>query len=234
MIKQKRLFLRCIIMIITTVVLGLCAYQIIFQLGLTNGEYYNKEPFGKYDKLILSQYASLNNDEYGSLDYKLPEQYYYFGRPDIYVSVDEWENGQPILDDRLVSKGFFSYNNQNFYFYYSIFQADKNIEANKRGDNFEYIWKDIYDADRNEISFNLYDNPEGLFIIENYLYYSHGKNFYNYRIFAPLFQIYEDTSFAYLNLKKYKFAKLDLDSGQSIEISRKVYEEKYYNVKEGS
>ncbi len=230
MTKIKKIRDFAIIFLIALIIYGIVIF--IFSIFGIDVKPFGKEDMGKYDKLILSQYSYLNKED--AWIYILPEKYYFFGRPDFYISIDEWENGQPVLDDRLVSKGFFSYNNKDYYFYYSDFQMDKNCKFTKRGGFFEYIWQDIYNADTDEIAYTLYDNPEGLFITDEYLYFTYGKNFYNYSLFEPYYIFNGDGLFQYYNFKKYKFAKLDLDSGKITEISKKEYEEKYYYVKERS
>ena len=207
------------------IVLGLLSYHVLFQLGLIGNNYFGKEPIGKYDNNILSQYSSLNDDIYGAWIYKLPEQYHFFGR----VDYGSWINGKiPISDDRLVSRGYFSYDEQRYYFYYSFYQVNQDAKIGKRAGSFEYTWSDVYNSDTDEIAFCLLENPEGIVLKDNYLYYAYGKNYYNKMEFMPLFILAPDGDvFSYRNLKSYRYACLNLDTGENKKILKRAYEEIY-------
>lgn len=192
-------------------------YIILFPLGIIN---LGKGNIGKYSSRLSYQYASLNKNS--DAEYVLPTQYHYFGRLDY----EEWERTQsqqiPISDDRLVSKYFFEYNSKIYYIYYSLSQINKET----LGGAFEFTWHDIYNADTDKIVFSLWENPEGYFVEEHYLYYTYGKNDYGVKTFS-LGGFSEGIWFTYKNVKDYKYARLDFDTFVNEKISKEVYEEKY-------
>ncbi len=192
-------------------------YIILFPLGAIN---LGRENIGKYRSLLQGQYTFLNKNS--DAEYVLPKQYYYFGRYDY----EEWERTQsqqiPISDDRLVSKCFFEYNSKTYYIYYSLSQ----IKNEAHSSTFEFTWQDIYSADTDKIVFSLWENPEGYFVEEHYLYYTYGKNDYGVKTFS-LGGFSEGIWLTYKNVKDYQYARLDFDTFENEEISKEGYEEKY-------
>jgi len=72
----------------------------------------------------------------------------------------------------MVRKYFFKYSNQIYYLYY----ANEVIPGEPTG-SFDITYPDVYISDTDKIAFSLRENPEGCFILDNYLYYAYGKNY---------------------------------------------------------
>ena len=212
--KHKMFFQIGVIIIVVAALI----YIIMFPLGC---RYMYKDDIGKYKGLIPSQYNSLNR----IVDpiYILPEQYRYYGR----YNYKAWESGKiqtiPIIDDRKVSKCFFECNDQVYYFYYSDAQVDKD---SNHGFPFEIAYQDIYNENTDEVELCLWDNPEGHFITDNYLYYVYGNNHYHVKVFTFKF-LSEGGFFEYSNKKDYNYARLNLDTFENEKIARSQYEERY-------
>lgn len=210
--NKKRLLYGVLIVSIVALI-----YIVLFPLGAI---YRGKESIGKYSSLLPGQYTSLNKNS--DTEYVLPKQYPYFGRHD-YEEQEKTQSDQiPIRDDRLVSKCFFEYNSKTYYIYYSLLQINKETH----GGAFEFTWQDIYSADTDKTVFSLWENPEGYFVEEHYLYYAYGKNDYGVKTFS-LGGFSEGIWFTFRNVKDYQYARLDFNTFENEKISKEVYEEKY-------
>lgn len=188
--------------------IGILVYLFLFQLGAA---YRGKASIGEYKHLLLSQYTSLNQNN--DPIYRLPDKYTFYGRYAL-------EDGLCVVNDRMVSKCFFRYDNKTYYFYYSGYQ--KMIKAHERCPSFELTYPDVYNEDTNEIAFTLWENPEGYYVSDNYLYYVYGKNYYCVRGLDL-----HNYLFSYSNKKDYSYARSNLDTLENEKISKEQYEEKY-------
>lgn len=180
---------------------------IIFQYGFA---YKNKEISGKYTKLISTQFNELNTN-YDPV-YYLPDEYHFFGRY-IYTGGAALK----IVDDRMVYRIFFEYKGDIFYVYYS-----------EVINFYEITYPNVYFEKNNQKAFALWENPEGYFIIDNYLYYAYGKDYYHTRTFGAFT---DGQLFSYQNFKDYQYAKLHLDTFVNENISKEQYEEKHTTLK---
>ncbi len=108
----------------------------------------------------------------------------------------------------LANKYIFTYKDHKYYYYFS--QDPEYQEIN---------YPDIFDAETNKKVITLWEKPQGLFLLDNYIYYAYGKehrsrefNFHNFYYY-------------YIHYKDYKFARFNLDTLKSEKITRKQYEE---------
>ena len=209
---KKHLKVQCVI---TSLTISFIVCLILCQLGVF---YWGKEYIGKYANILPSQYASLN--PYENIDmYKLPDQYSFYGR---FVVLSETKDGAPIVstvNDRMVSKCFFEYDQETYFFYYSTLQ--KIIDVQEPNPPFELIYPDVYYADTDKIAFTLFENPEGCFISDDYIYYAYGKNYYCVRQLDL-----HNFLFQYSHRKDYHYARLDLHNFKNERIMSKQFIEK--------
>ncbi|MCL2508265.1 MAG: hypothetical protein FWF05_03720 [Oscillospiraceae bacterium] len=77
-----------------------------------------------------------------------------------------------------------------------------------------------------EVAAALWEKPRGCFILDNFLYYGHGKERYGVRTFTGGGLTGHD-SFVYLDYKDFRFARLNLDTMQNEEITRQTYEDTF-------
>ena len=214
--KKKRNYKKIAGRMSIVVLIGVFLYLVSYEIYYSHGEH-----MGKYSSLIYDQCFLNRNLNLTGPDYILPDQYPFYGR---YVFTDETdEDGIAILtvvNDRKVNIEVFEYKGKLYYYYVSDKQKTPN--THKYYDFFVLIYPDIYNADKDTISFSLWENPESLFIQDNYLYYVYGKNFYNVRR-IDLQSLY----ILHRNEKDYHYARLNLDTGENEKISKEQYEKEY-------
>ena len=203
----KRVFVGSSIVLSVVCLLCFCVYS---QFGIA---YRGMDYIGRYRNLLPSQYSSFNPNGTSNPEYVLPEQYPFYGR----LKLDSNEEFlHVIVNDRMVSRCNFEYSGQLYYYYFSkdhVFTKGKESSG-----PFEFTYPDIYDTTSDTIIFTLWKNPGGCFIQDNYLYYVYGENYY----LANQFGL--DGGFTKRSVKDHCFARLDLDTGENVDISKGHYE----------
>jgi len=205
--------------VICMVVVGTLLYLCLFQLGFI---YWGKEDVGKYHSYLFSaQYNNLNQN----IDsfYRLPDQYTFYGR--YAYTGEKYEDGTTdklsIVNDRMVRKDFFEYSGQIYYLYYA-----NEVIPGAPTSSFNITYPDVYNADTDKIAFSLMENPEGCFILDNYLYYAYGKNYLHVQVFTWGFITGHD-NFIHSDFKDFHYARMNLDTLKNENISKRQFEEKY-------
>jgi hypothetical protein len=150
------------------------------------------------DKETTDKY-SFHLGERSIEDVLLPDEYEFLGRPTL--------NGDD-MNSRLVTKYFFTYNEKEYYIYYS-----HGLEYHNT------TYSDIYNAETDEKWVTLWEKPQGLFMLGDYLYYAYGKE-YRVREFN-----WHNFYFYYLHYKDFHFARLNLNTMKNESITRQQYEE---------
>jgi hypothetical protein len=187
-----------------TIILGSITLGIIFCfLAVTNAitllGYTGKEKADKYRSMIWSE---LEGD---FPTFYLPDEYHFFGR----YHLNNLEEGLVLVNDRMVYKRVFEHNGESYYFYYS-----GAIESHK------VTYPDIYNQNDEKVA-KMYENPEGYFIEENYLYYAYGKEHRIKHLSLHHFRFY------HIWYKDYQYARLNLDTMTNEKISQDDYYEKH-------
>ncbi|MDR1736200.1 MAG: hypothetical protein LBR85_04945 [Oscillospiraceae bacterium] len=198
-IKKATIIIGRVILYTLVVLCLLCITMIIYQ-----NYYLSKDGLSTYDDFtsIRAQFPALN-EKADELVY-LPDEYESLGRH----VINEDSQTLEFIDDRMVNRAFFQYAGSIFYVYVAPW--------NKR-QFYTRTYSDIYSAESNEKAMCLNTNPQGLFVLENYLYYVYGKHQYNILILTL-------EGWITINTKDTKFARLDLDTGANEDLSRAEYE----------
>lgn len=183
----------------------------IYRFGFA---YSKKDIAGKYRQQITGQYYNLNKN----IDptFYLPDEYHFYGR---YTFIGEnYEDGLSIVYDRMVSKFFFEYGGEIYYLYVS-----------DAINNYRITYPDIYKKSNDEKVIKLWKNPEGYFIIDNFLYYAYGRDYYHVKTFGAFITGHD--FFIHNNYKDYSYARLNLDTMGNENISKDDYEKEYDLIK---
>ena len=182
------------IIIVLILILGVAIIGVL-SLFLMKNVFIKKETTGRYG----FHFEGNRNEDRIIENVSLPNEYDFFGRPSL--------NGDD-MDSRLVNKYLFSYGGNEYYLYYSY--------------GLEYlntIYPDVYNAKSDEKEATLWEKPQGLFMLDNFLYYAYGRERRVREFNTHNFYFY------YMHYKDYNFARLNLDTMESEKITRQQYEE---------
>lgn len=197
--------------IVTAGIMIVCAVCFVFVWNFLGMKYMGKEIASQYSPKI-----AIENELEEPAVY-LPDEYPFYGR---YAFIGEtYGDDDPtpklsVVDDRMVYRRYFDCQGKTYYLYYS-----------NAINYYDVTYPDIYD-ENGEKAARLRENPEGCFVLGNFLYYAYGKDYYNVRVFTLGFLTGHDV-FAYCNYKDYQYARLNLDTMINENISKEEFEARY-------
>jgi len=201
MLKKSRFYNLKILLPITALLVSLLILAIWL---FNNASFLKREHPDKYSSFLSSQFSNINRSE--EL-FALPKEYKSVKR------ISLGPDGVIYINDGFANKVFFQIKGELCYMYYIY------------GDYYtKTTYPDINDAETNEKIATLWEKPQGYFMLDDYLYYTYGKE--------KVITLFDFNGLANGNpfgtgiLKDTHFARLSLQTKGNEEINRKEYEDK--------